>query len=49
MGNEQALDEIAHSLCDPEWGVGMLEDITQIVSETGRDVEGDGTPTWDRR
>ena len=33
-----ALDAIAHMLRDPEWGVGMLEDIEQWVSATG------GTP-----
>ena len=47
-GTEQALDKIAPILRDPEYGVGMLEDIAQIVGETGRDVEGDGTQTWDR-
>jgi hypothetical protein len=43
-----ALDAIAHILRDPEWGVGMLEDIVEIVARTGRDIEGDGTSTWDR-
>ncbi len=42
------LDSIADMLRDPEWGSGMLEDIAQIVQNTGRDTEGDGTPTWDR-
>lgn len=45
----KALDAIARILRDPEWGVGMLEDIADLVRETGRDVEGDHvTPTWDR-
>lgn len=48
MTDAQALDDIAEMLCDPDWGVGMLEDIAQIVAATGRDVEGDGESTWDR-
>lgn len=46
----QALDEIQHMLRDPQWGVGMLEDIAVIVGRTGRDVAnlpGD-PPTWAR-
>jgi hypothetical protein len=31
-----ALDAIAHMLRDPEWGVGMLEDIAELVADTGR-------------
>ena len=45
-----ALDRIAHILRDPEWGVGMLEDIGEIVTGTGRSIDnlpGD-VPTWDR-
>lgn len=45
-----ALDRIQHMLRDPEWGVGMLEDIADIIRGTGREVEnlpGDA-PTWDR-
>ena len=42
------LDQIADILRDPEWGVGMLEDIAAIVDETGRDTEGDGRSTWHR-
>lgn len=34
-----ALDRIAHMLRDPEWGVGMLEDIAGIVARTGRSIE----------
>ncbi len=43
-----ALDAIARMLRDPEWGVGMLEDIADIVSRTDRDIAGNGEPTWDR-
>jgi len=43
-----ALDAIAKMLRDPEWGVGMLEDIADIVSRTDRDIAGNGEPTWDR-
>ena len=32
-----ALDRINAILSDPEWGVGMLEDICAIVRGTGRD------------
>ena len=32
----EALDAIAHMLRDPEWGMGMLEDIDQWVTATGR-------------
>lgn len=46
--DEHALDAIAQILRDPDWGVGMLEDISAIVAGTGRDVTGDGEPTWDR-
>lgn len=46
--NAYALDRIAYMLRDPDWGVGMLEDIAELVVATGRDVEGDGEPTWDR-
>lgn len=45
-----ALDRIQHMLRDPEWGVGMLEDIAEIVTGTGREVKnlpGD-PPTWGR-
>jgi hypothetical protein len=44
----RALDAIAEILRDPDWAAGMLEDIAAIVGDTGRDVGGDGTPTWDR-
>ena len=30
-----------------QW-LGMLEDIAELVTASGRSVEGDGTPTWDR-
>ena len=42
------LDRIAQMLQDPEWGSGMLEDIADLVGRTGRDMTGDGGPTWDR-
>jgi hypothetical protein len=50
FADKTALDAIQHMLRDPEWGVGMLEDIADLVRATGRDVEnlpGD-VPTWDR-
>lgn len=43
-----ALDAVAEILRDPQWGVGMLEDIGAIVNATGRDITGTGEPTWDR-
>jgi hypothetical protein len=45
-----ALAEIAEILRDPEWGVGMLEDIAEIVRATGRTVENypDDRATWSR-
>ena len=36
ISDAEALDSIAHMLEDPEWGVGMLEDIDQWVTATGR-------------
>jgi hypothetical protein len=35
-----ALEAIAEMLRDPEWGVGMLEDIADLVSDTGRSIQG---------
>lgn len=45
-----ACERIAEMLRDPEWGVGMLEDIADIIRETGRSVEDypDGRSTWGR-
>ena len=44
-----ALDAIAHWLRDPDWGVGMLEDIAAAVAVTGRSLENEtGDATWDR-
>jgi hypothetical protein len=46
----EALDAIQLMLRDPEWGVGMLEDIAEIVQRTGRSTDnlpGD-PPTWAR-
>jgi len=44
------LDEIAEMLRDPEWGVGMLEDIRDLVNRTGRTCENypDDRSTWGR-
>lgn len=35
-----ALDHIAHMLRDPEWGMGMLEDVAAWVAATGRTLDG---------
>lgn len=49
----KALDEIQYMLRHPEWGSGMLEDISQIIERTGRptdteyDDEGLPISTWD--
>jgi hypothetical protein len=45
-----ALSAIQYMLRDPDWGVGMLEDIAEIVGSTGRTVENypDDRPTWNR-
>ena len=50
MDDKSALDRIQEMLRDPEWGVGMLEDIAHLVNMTGRDVRNypDGHLTWDR-
>jgi hypothetical protein len=48
LSDQLALDAITVILRDPDWAVGMLEDIAALVSATGRDLTGDGTPTWDR-
>jgi len=39
VADKNALDRIAEMLRDPDWGVGMLEDIADIVRETGREIE----------
>ncbi len=48
--DRKALDEIAEMLRDPQWGVGMLEDIGEIVTGTGRSIDDypDGRSTWGR-
>lgn len=47
--SNDALDYIAEMLRDPDWGVGMLEDIARIVTATGRNLDNpDEVPTWDR-
>ncbi|MHB8219962.1 MAG: hypothetical protein ACYDHU_06520 [Acidimicrobiales bacterium] len=44
-----ALDMIAYMLTDPEWGIGMLEDIADFVRSTGRSMDNPtGVSTWDR-
>lgn len=48
LSDDAALETIAQWLRDPEWSSAMLEDIAQVVDMTGRDTEGDGTPTWSR-
>jgi hypothetical protein len=57
MTDDAALDLIAHWLRDPDWGVGMLEDIAEVVATTGRtvapitdpaDSDSPGRATWPR-
>ena len=45
-----ALEAIAEMLRDPEWAVGMLEDIAEHIRATGRSVDNypDGRSTWIR-
>ena len=45
MTDDDALDLIAHWLRDPDWGVGMLEDIAAVVATTGRDLAALPDPT----
>lgn len=46
---DEALDVIATILRDPDWAVGMLEDIAEIVTAAGRTIDNpDMVPTWDR-
>jgi hypothetical protein len=42
-----SLDRINEMLSDPEWGVGMLEDICAIVRSTGR-AENPKAKPWSR-
>lgn len=48
--NARALDAIAEMLRDPQWGVGMLEDIAELVERTGRTTANydDERSTWGR-
>ncbi len=47
--DRNALDAIAYMLADSEWGVGMLEDIADLVRTTGRSIANPtGVSTWDR-
>ena len=48
LTDSQAVELIAHWLRDPDWGVGMLEDIAEVITATGRDLSGNGQPTWGR-
>jgi len=50
ISDADALDAIATMLRDPDWAPGMLEDIAELVSHTGRDciTPEDGEPTWNR-
>lgn len=50
LADHAALDLIQEWLRDPEWGVGMLEDIAETVARTGRSTESypDDRPTWSR-
>lgn len=46
----QVLDSIQEMLRDPDWGVGMLEDIAEMIQLTGRSTENypDDRSTWAR-
>jgi hypothetical protein len=50
LSDAAALNLIQEWLRDPEWGVGMLEDIACVVKQTGRTTENypDDRPTWNR-
>jgi hypothetical protein len=50
LPDADALDQIAEILRDPEWGVGMLEDIGDIARSAGRSIENypDERSTWER-
>lgn len=50
LADAAALDRIAEMLRDPDWGAGMFEDISGLVTQTGRSTEtcSDDRPTWDR-
>lgn len=50
ISDAQALDAIQHILRDPEWDVAMLEDISDLIEATGRDLDDnpDGVATWSR-
>lgn len=53
----ETLDQIQWMLRDPEWGVGMLEDIADLLRRNGRSVDSlpdpedphaEGLATWAR-
>ena len=49
IDDEATLDTIAVMLANPEWGVGMLEDIANLVRQTGRSMANPTEiSTWDR-
>jgi hypothetical protein len=50
LTDKQVLDDIAEILRNPDWAVGMLEDIALLVSRTNRTVENypDNRSTWSR-
>jgi hypothetical protein len=50
MPDPAALDRIAEMLRDPFWSAGMLEDIADLIRQTGRATDNypDHRPTWDR-
>ena len=57
LADTAALNAIQWMLRDPDWGVGMLEDIAELVRRTGRDVANlpdpddpaaEGLATWAR-
>ena len=57
ISDTETLDQIQWMLRDPEWGVGMLEDIADLLRRNGRSVENlpdpadphaEGLATWAR-
>lgn len=49
LTDAQAVDTVAEMLRDPDWGVGMLEDIADVCTRAGRDLSNPNEePTWDR-
>jgi hypothetical protein len=49
LTQDEALFAIAEMLMDPDWGVGMLEDIAEIVTRAGYSIDNpDEISTWSR-